>query len=362
MERNKRISAMRIVVVLLLGAILVPLFVACGGTAQPKSTELNIWTWGIYCPDFAIKPFEEKYGIKVNCTFYQGNEELWSKIQAGHEGVDIIQPSNHMIQRFAQAGLLEPIDIKQIPNYAGLNEGFKNASYNTLNGKLYSVPYTFGVNGMCYRSDLVTDPVDSWASLWDPKYSGHIGFSRNPEDAFFSVAIYLGMDISKLDEDTDAKLEQIKAKMLEQNPYLLKRFESLAEMKDLLASGEIWITSADDGMCHQMIIEGQPVKYVLPKEGAAAWIDQFAILADAPHKDAAYLWIDWLLSAEMASQMSQQIGYMVVNKQAADALPAELKAVLVYTDEQTKRLQPYPVLKPETSQKIVAAYQDVRGQ
>lgn len=373
-------SIARMGIVLVLAGLLSPMLFACGATpapqattvpqptkapqptAVPQSTELNIWTWGIYCPDFAIQTFEAKYGIKVNCTYYHGNEELWSKIQAGHEGVDIIQPSNHLILRFAKAGLLEPIDTAKIPNYAGLSEGFKNANYNTLDGKLYSVPYTFGVNGMCYRSDLITETPTSWAALWDARYSGHIGFSRNPEDAIFAVAIYLGMDISKLDEDTDAKLAQIKAKMSEQNPYLLKRFESLEEMKNLLASGEIWITSADDGMCHQMILDGQPVKYVLPKEGAAAWIDQFAILSDAPHKDAAYLWIDWMLSPEMASQMIQKIGYMVVNKEAASALPENLKKTLTYTDEETKRLQPYPVLLPETSAKIVTAYQDVRGQ
>ena len=68
------------------------------GVSAAEDKELNIWTWGIYCPDFATDSFEEEYGIKVNCTFYHGNEELWSKIQAGHTGLDIIQPSNHMIQ------------------------------------------------------------------------------------------------------------------------------------------------------------------------------------------------------------------------------------------------------------------------
>jgi len=64
------------------------------------------------------------------------------------------------------------------------------------------------------------------------------------------------MDIADLDRDTDAKLETIKAKMRQLNPLLLKRFESLEEMKNLLAAGDIWITSADDGMVHKMQIDG----------------------------------------------------------------------------------------------------------
>ncbi|MBW2593720.1 MAG: extracellular solute-binding protein, partial [Deltaproteobacteria bacterium] len=198
-------------------------------------------------------------------------------------------------------------------------------------------------------------------ALWDERYKGHVGFSRNPVDAVFATAKYLGMDIAKLDMDIDAKLKTIKAKMRLLNPLLLKRFESLEEMKNLLATGDIWITSADDGMIHKMQLDGQPVEFVVPSEGCAAWIDQFAILADAPHKEAAYLWINHLLSPEMASRMIQKIGYMVVNKEASEALPADLAEIMTYTDAETRRLVPYPTLDPKTSEKMVKAYQDVRG-
>ncbi|MBW2593781.1 MAG: extracellular solute-binding protein, partial [Deltaproteobacteria bacterium] len=123
-------------------------FFSAGMVFASETRELNIWTWGIYCPDFATTSFEAKYGIKVNCTFYHGNEELWAKLHAGHEGVDIIQPSNHMIHRFAKAGLLAPTDTYKIPNYAGLSEGFKKADYNIVNNRQYSVPYTFGIMGL----------------------------------------------------------------------------------------------------------------------------------------------------------------------------------------------------------------------
>lgn len=349
---------------LLLGVIFLsgsPAKSALAGS-EGAGKELNIWTWGIYCPDFAVESFQKQTGIHVNCTFYHGNEELWAKVMAGHKGVDIIQPSNHMIRRFAAGGLLEPIDPEKIPNYAGLSEGFKTAEYNRYKGKLYSVPYTFGVMGIGYRTDLIQDPPVSWSALWDPRYSGRIAFSRNPSDAVFAVALSLGMDISKLDVNTDEKLRPIQERLREQNPLLLKRIDSLEEMKQLLASGEVWITSADDGMIHQMQIDGQPVGFAVPKEGAAAWIDQFAILSDAPHKEAAYRWINHMLSPEMASQMIRKIGYMVVNKEAARALPENLARIMTYSEAETRRLVPYPTLLPETSEKIVRAYQDVRGQ
>jgi len=337
-------------------------FLSAGIVFSAETRELNIWTWGIYCPDFATTSFEAKYDIKVNCTFYHGNEELWAKLHAGHESVDIIQPSNHMIHRFAKAGVIEPIDIDKIPNYAGLSKGFKKADYNIVNNRQYSVPYTFGLMGLAYRTDIIKTPPTSWGALWDKHYKGHVGFTDLPVDACFVTAKYLSMDIAKLDADIDAKLKPIKAKIRELNPLLLKRFKSLEEMKNLLASGDIWITSADDGMIHKMQLDGQPVELVVPSEGCAAWIDQFAILADAPHKEAAYLWINHMLSPEMASQMIQKIGYMVVNKEASEALPANLAKIMTYTDAETLRLVPYPTLDPKTSEKIVKAYQDVRGE
>jgi spermidine/putrescine-binding protein len=349
----------------LISIVLTALFflaLVSSGLVFAEDKVLNIWTWGIYCPDFATDSFEAKYGIKVNCTFYHGNEELWSKVQAGHRGVDIIQPSNHMIKRFAEAGLLSPIDVNRIPNYAGISEGFKKADYNTVGGKQYSVPYTFGIMGIAYRTDLVKDPPTSWGALWDPRYKGKIAFSRNPVDACFGVAQYLGMDISKLDENIDAKLVKIKAKMREQNPLLLKRIESLEEMKNLLATGEVWLTSADDGMIHKMQLDKQPVGFVVPKEGSAAWIDQFCIMSDAPHKSAAYLWINHMLAPEIASQMIKKMGYMVVNAEAANSLPPDMAKIMKYTDEETKRIHPYPTLKNVTMEKMVKAYQDVRGE
>jgi spermidine/putrescine transport system substrate-binding protein len=347
---------------LTISVLVIALFSASSLQAAESTKELNIWTWGIYCPDFATKSFEEKYGIKVKCTFYHGNEELWSKVMAGHGGVDIIQPSHNMIKRFAKASLLDPIDFSKIPNYEYVFPSFKNGDYSMFEGKSYSVPYTFGVNGMCYRTDMIKDPVTSLGALWDKRYAGHITVSRNPDDATELVALYLHMDVSKLNEDTDAKLEKIKKAMREQNPLLLKRFESLEEEKNLLASGEAWVASSDDGNAWKMMIDQLPIQYVLPEEGATAWIDQFAIMADAPHKDNAYLWINHMLSPEMASMMIQKIGYMVVNEKAQDALPEKLKKIMVYTPEQMKRVYPMPTLLPETTQKIVSAYQDVRGQ
>jgi hypothetical protein len=53
---------------------------------------------------------------------------------------------------------------------------------------------------------------------------------------------------------------------------------------------------------------------------------------------------------------------MAVNKAAIEALPEDLRKIMTYTDAEMKRFVPYPTLKPETSEKMTKAYQDVLGE
>jgi len=324
-----------------------------------KAKELNIWTWSIYCPDFATKSFEEKYGVKVNCAFFKSNEDCWNKMQAGgeSEGADIIQPSNHMVTPLANAGLIAPIDVSKITNYEGIIESFKKADYNTIDGKQYSVPFTFGVPGIGYRTDKIKEPPTGWAVLWDERYKGKIMDTTKAGDAFFKAGMLLGLDISRYDEDTDIKIEMVKAKLKEQNPLLL---ESQQKAKDLLAAGDVWVTGAG-GWIRMMILEGLPVAFVVPEEGTAIWIDQFCIPAKSQNMDLAHKWMDHMLSPEIAAQMVQKMGYLVVNAKVTSLLPPEWQKVMTFTDEETKRMVPYQTVKPETLDKMIKAFKEVRG-
>ena len=57
------------------------------------------------------------------------------------------------------------------------------------------------------------------------------------------------------------------------------------------------------------------VDYAIPAEGAQLWIDAWVIPADAPHVDAAYKFLDFVLRPDIAALNSNYIGY-------ANAVPA----------------------------------------
>ena len=90
--------------------------------SSSESVTLNVYNWGEYISDGSDdsidviaefeKWYEKEYGVKmnVNYTTYASNEDLYTKIVNGVNGYDIIFPSDYMIARLANEGLLEDID------------------------------------------------------------------------------------------------------------------------------------------------------------------------------------------------------------------------------------------------------------
>ena len=72
---------------------------------------------------------------------------------------------------FAEAlnklGMLAPIDHAKIPNFANLYPEANELRHDP--GNTYSVPYTWGTTGLCYRSDILKAEPTSWNDLLKPQ-------------------------------------------------------------------------------------------------------------------------------------------------------------------------------------------------
>ena len=138
--------------------------------------EITVYNWGQYISDGTdgsldvIKAFEEKTGIKVNYITFDSNETMYTKLKTGGASYDVIIPSDYMIGKLISEDMLEPIDFANVPNYANIDETFKNQAYDPEN--MYSVPYTWGTVGLIYNKDYVSEEdAQSWNCLWNKKYS-----------------------------------------------------------------------------------------------------------------------------------------------------------------------------------------------
>ena len=87
------------------------------------------------------------------------NEEIMAKLTAGGDsGIDVAFVSGQFAQALNEQGLLEPIDHALVPNLANLYPEAAELAYDQ--GNSFSVPYTWGTTGLCYRSDLVDTAAD----------------------------------------------------------------------------------------------------------------------------------------------------------------------------------------------------------
>ena len=137
--------------------------------AQEKiGGEINILSWGNYI-DFALKPFEEKYGVKINIDYYGDEQEAMNKIRAAGLGThDIVFLGAGFEDIAMKQSLIIPLDISNISSYADL---FPVLQKKKPDGNVYCATYSFGLNGIiAYDPAKTGGPITSWKDV----YSGRL--------------------------------------------------------------------------------------------------------------------------------------------------------------------------------------------
>lgn len=256
---------------------------------EVESTSINIYTWAEYIPADVIECFGLVYGIDVNTDFFSSNEELYSKVAIG-EGInpyDVIHPSDYMIGVLMREGLLQQLDKSKLPNLVNLNRDLVSAYGDALD---YLVPYQMGTQAIVYNSETVTNPPTSWEDLWNPEYVDRIVSIDDNRVVIGATLLTLGYDVNTTDK---AELQEAKQKLLELMPNI-RVFDSDSP-KTALISGEVDLGIVWNGEAFLVQQENPAFMYVYPEEGSIIFYDGMGISPTAPHLDAAYAWLNYLL-------------------------------------------------------------------
>lgn len=288
-----------------------------------KSLVLNVYNWGEYISDGAFgeldtnKAFEEyyykKYGVRVtvNYSTYATNEDMYSKLKHGATSYDVVIPSDYMIQKMIEEDMLLSFDVENdIENFEYIDDAFKNPYYDKEN--TYSVPYTYGMLGIIYNTDLV-DEEDvekmSWDLLWNEKYRGKILQFNNPRDAFASAMYFKGIDVnSENPEDWERALDILK----EQKPLLQGYVNDEIFNKMSTASAAIAPYYAGDFII--MSETNESLAFYYPTEGVNYFVDAMCIPISSKNPNLAKEYINYMLSEEAAVANAKYIGYASPNK------------------------------------------------
>lgn len=334
--------------------------VYCEGTLSTDYSKydgitLNIYNWGEYISDGSDdsidvnEEFTKLTGIEINYTNYASNEDMYAKLKSGGANYDVIIPSDYMIERLVKENMLEKLDFSNIPNAQFIADKYKSLYFDENNE--YSIAYTSGMVGIIYNTTMVEGTPDSWSIMWDEKYSGQILNFNNPRDAFGTAQFLLGQDINTTNEaDWQAAYE----KLVEQKPVL--KGYVMDEIFTKMESGEAAISAYYTGDFLTMYGNNEDLAFVYPKEGTNIFVDAMAIPKGAINKEAAELYINFMLDPFISQANAEFICYAspnteVINNEEYIAYLSELHPdayKLLYGSDENYKTQYFKNLPSET--------------
>lgn len=306
--------------------LLSSLFLGCGPKKDEEATQdknnnvLYVYNWGDYIDPELLTKFKEETGIDVKYDVYDTNEIMYQKLNSGNVSYDIVIPSDYMIEKMKEEDMLAKIDYSNIPNYKYIGEQFKNLAYDPTNE--YSVPYMWGTAGIIYNTKKVSDPVDSWNILWNPKYKDQVIMPDSVRDAMAVAEKKLGYSLNT--ENLD-QIESAKKELMTQKKDGLILAYMVDQVKDAMVAGEASLAVAWSGDAVTMIERNPDLAYAIPKEGSNKWFDAIGIPKNAKHKENAEKFINFLCDPENAKQNVEYIGYSTPNTAAYDLLPEDIR-------------------------------------
>lgn len=287
-------------------------------SANTESQQVIVYNWGEYLDPDVIDLFEVETGIEVIYDEYETNETMYPKIESGAAEYDVVCPSDYMIQKMIENNLLAEIDFDNVPNCKNIDPNYYEQSKEFDSENKYSIPYCVGTVGILYNKTMVEEPVDSWDILWNEKYTDSILMQDSVRDAFMVALKKLGYSMNSTNEK-----ELVKAKdaLIEQKP--LTQAYVVDQVRDKMIGNEAAIGVIYSGEAIYSQRENENLEYVIPKEGTNVWIDSWCILKDAPNKENAEKFINFLCRPDIALMNFEYITYSTPNAEARKLIKDE---------------------------------------
>ncbi len=333
---------------------LVAVLIVTGRSANTERV-VNVCSWGEYIDESLIDEFEQKTGITVNYQTAESNEALYSLIEMGGADFDVIVPSDYMVARLIDEGLLAELDYDNIPNYALIGDQYKGLSYDPENK--YTVPYTWGTLGIIYNTTMVDEEITSWDAMFDTKYAGQVLMINNSRDAMAAALLDLGYSINTTDEGQLQEAFELLAGAKKNGVYQAFVMDQVFQKME---GGNAAIAMYYAGDYLTMLENNEDLRFVIPDEGSNWFVDAMCVLKTSQHKAEAEEWINFIASTTSNLANMDYIWYASPNTEALaqypdyyleiydEELDGELFEIMAAPDETLARCELYENLPRQT--------------
>ena len=291
--------------------------------AGPATAEgrLSLYHWFEYIPQELIDTFEAEHDVEVTLDTYDSNEALLAALKAGALGdYDIAFPGDYMVKILATEGMLDTIGQGELKNKGNITDEWLDVPFDP--GRQHSIPYQWGTTSFAVNRDAYDGDIRTTDIIFDPpdELKGKINVLDTQGETLALASLHLGIPQCTQDRDQLKALDEL---MQTAKPHWAS-FNS-AGAKDVLVSGDALAGMIWNGFGMKARLEGAPIEYAYPKQGHIVWMDNGVLLKDAPNRENAILFLDFLLEPENAAAVTNYARYTAGVEGVEPHLDEELK-------------------------------------
>ena len=283
------------------------------------SDTLKLYNWGEYMGENLISNFENEFDVKVIVEYFDSNEMMYTKLQAG-DAYDVLVPSDYMIERLLKDNALQPLDKEAIPNLANLAHGVAGLPYDPDN--TYSAPYFWGNVGIVYNTNNVPKELieqQGFEILRNTDYKGKIYMYDSERDSFMAAFKALGYSMNTdSEEEITAAFNWLKELNDTMEPVYVTD-----EVIDGMINGTKDMAVVYSGDAATILSENTDMDFSLPSEGTNLWSDAMVIPANAENPKLANEFINYVLTYEASLDNTETVGYASSNQEVLDDVSGE---------------------------------------
>lgn len=292
---------------------------AAGGT-------LGVTAYDGFVPPAFQRQFEAETGTRVRVRLAASQAPELSLLVAERDRpmTDVCTVTGNRLHQFVEAGIIEPLDTARLKNWGRINPLYADADWNRVGGAIMGVPLVVGANVLVFDTAAVTPAPDSWGAMFDPRYKGRVTYDI--EDFLLCTMLLQGADptfVSYLGNPAEAArvVDAARDRLVGAKSQVVRFFDEGSELQQLLTGGDAVLAQTYASTPARLILAGQPFRRVLPREGSMGFVYNFAVVKDAPNRDAAYRFLDALLGAPgMEAALTRSAGYTSSFKEAGAGL------------------------------------------
>ena len=286
-----------------LGIVALGLAVATG--PAHAAGKLSVYHWFEYIPQELLDKFASETGVEVTMDTYDSNEAMLASLKAGKLGsYDVAVPGDYMVEIMAGEGMLDTIADGELANVGNIEPQWVDVPFDP--GRKHSIPYQWGSTSFSVNRDVFGGDINTTSIIFDPpeELRGRINVLDSQGEVMLLATLHLGIPQCTNDRE---QLKALDALLQSAKAHWASFGSDIA--KDVLVSGDAAAGMIYNGFSAKAREEGANVEYAYPREGYIVWMDNVVLLEDAPNRENALRFMDFLLEPENIAAVTNYARY-----------------------------------------------------